>query len=369
MKQRFLVLLPLILALATLPRLTSVNHLQNAPRTIWATNSKHQVRRLTHKERVQRRMERRRERADFSETTGALPDPRQIMDKLRYMAEGHVLYADGAAQHVIEDYLDAGGRSPTLAFELALRACAQKGDENEINSLLDLAEHAGMDRTQMLDSLLQDFSKIGQEKVAESLYEGMSPNPRRFGYLLQSAIKSKDIAGAWSWIKEHDKAGFTIEPGHFNSFIRLCVRKEGVARTERRFQELLELRFCPDDTSFGMLMDAYSKKGNVTACLRWLDKMEAFGLTPGSMHYGQILKACAKSPGKHSFEAERVVRSMRSHQISLTQVDRWHLLEAVGPERFKKACKSMGLCTKLPKLKSGLSQRPQRRKTGARSSN
>ena len=30
----------------------------------------------------------------------------------------------------------------------------------------------GMDRTQMLDSLLQDFSKIGQEKVAESLYDG-----------------------------------------------------------------------------------------------------------------------------------------------------------------------------------------------------
>ena len=64
-----------------------------------------QVRRLTHKERVQNRMERRQERADFSEPTGTLPPPQQIMDKLRYMAEGHVLYAAGAAQHVIEDYV------------------------------------------------------------------------------------------------------------------------------------------------------------------------------------------------------------------------------------------------------------------------
>eukprot|EP00439_Symbiodinium_sp_Y106_P076442 s1073_g15.t1 len=123
--------------------------------------------------------------------------------------------------------------------------------------------------------------------------------------MMDMIARCSDLSFMGSYSSCVIEAGFTIEPGHFNSFIRLCVRKEGVARTERRFQELLELRFCPDDTSFGMLMDAYSKKGNVTACLRWLDKMEAFGLTPGSMHYGQILKACAKSPGKHSFEAER----------------------------------------------------------------
>ncbi|OLQ03730.1 hypothetical protein AK812_SmicGene13279 [Symbiodinium microadriaticum] len=89
MKHRFLAL-SLILALD--PELEKTKLLET-------------VRRLTHKERVQNRMERRRERADFSEPTGTLPRPQQIMGKLRYMAEGHVLYAAGAAQHVIGDYL------------------------------------------------------------------------------------------------------------------------------------------------------------------------------------------------------------------------------------------------------------------------
>ena len=99
------------LSLLTLVRGTAVSKRSlsigtgNTAKPASFSNAPVQVRRLTHKERVQRRMERRRERADFSEKTGALPDPRQIMDKLRYMAEGHVLYADGAAQHVIEDYL------------------------------------------------------------------------------------------------------------------------------------------------------------------------------------------------------------------------------------------------------------------------
>ncbi|CAE7450490.1 unnamed protein product [Symbiodinium natans] len=71
------------------------------------------------------------------------------------------------------------------------------------------------------------------------------------------------------------EAGFTIDKTLFNAFFRLCVRKEGVARAERRLQQLLELRHAPDKTTFGILLDAHAKKGDVTACQKWLKRMEA----------------------------------------------------------------------------------------------
>mmetsp|Transcript_53958 Transcript_53958/g.125951 ORF Transcript_53958/g.125951 Transcript_53958/m.125951 type:complete len:357 (+) Transcript_53958:55-1125(+) len=301
--------------------------------------------RMTRAERLQMRQDRKRQK---TAAPGMGHDAQHVMAQLKFMVKSKT---PKSPLPLLEEYLEIGGRSPTAAYELALKVSAHRPDSKDMMNILQMAVSSGMDKTFLVDALLQELAKVGNQQAA-AMVEGMSPRPQLRYHLLHAAIKDKDVSSALEQMQQLRDAGSSIDKKDINGFLWICVRKEGASKAESRFQHILDMGLQPDGTGFGIMLDAFGKKGDVASCQRWFERMEAANFPSEPMHFQQVLKACAKNPPRHAFCAEQLARSMRSRGFSLGPVDLEYLLRAMGPERYKKVCKSLGLCAKLPKAKA-----------------
>lgn len=299
---------------------------------------------------MQKKSEEKRLRMEQKMQRVSLQEAPDIIETLRLMSLGK---SPGSPTAMLESYIEHQGRSLHLACELAVRATARSGGNEQIEEVLSRASSAGLERAMLLDFLIDELSKQGQLKMAKEYFTELAPSEKRLERLFRAAIKRKDVAQALQYLREMEEEGFVAKASQFNQLLQISVRREGPAQAETRLKSMVEEGLQPTERAFGTLLDAYALKGDVPACQRLLRSMVDHALVPEDMHYGQVLKACAKKGDPHSCHAaEQIARAMRKQRLKLNEANKADLMTVLGARRYSQLCRSLGMHAKPPRSRS-----------------
>lgn len=134
-----------------------------------------------------------------------------------------------------------------------------------------------------------------QEFYVEMRREGLSPNTRTFGKLMEAAAKAASLKDAERWFSEL-KSKFPEEIGQIQyiMLIDAAAREGDLITAEKWFQHLNDSGNILDRRAYHGVMSAAAKAGDMKTSKVWLQKMSSNNLTPNEMTFIAVAEACVE---------------------------------------------------------------------------
>ncbi len=126
--------------------------------------------------------------------------------------------------------------------------------------------------------------------------EGLSPNTRTFGKLMEAAAKAASLKDAERWFEEL-KSKFPEEIGHIQyiMLIDAAAREGDPIAAEKWFQHLNDSGNILDRRAYHGVMSAAAKAGDIETSKVWLRKMSSNNLTPNEMTFIAVAEASVEA--------------------------------------------------------------------------
>ncbi|CAJ1334936.1 unnamed protein product [Effrenium voratum] len=171
----------------------------------------------------------------------------------------------GSADDVLNEMQKAQALVDTVSFNIAINACAQRGDP-------ELAK-------QWLDRL--DAATLQPDTVS---YNG----------LLKACARANRADRSESWMREMGRRSLRASVQSFGSLLDACAKAGQLQRAERWLREMQRSRLQPNQHCYTSLLSGAAKQGDVHRAEGWMRAMEEDGLAD-AVSYGSMLKACGSS--------------------------------------------------------------------------
>ncbi|CAE8611689.1 unnamed protein product [Polarella glacialis] len=125
--------------------------------------------------------------------------------------------------------------------------------------------------------------------------EGITPNEKTFGKLMEAAAKVGEVTVAEGWLRMHVEAGFQLDMMDLNTMAASFAKLGDLKGAERwLFDEAGKLGLSPTTTSFNILMDLARDTREAES---WLERMESSHLLPDLLTYNTLMAVAARGGG------------------------------------------------------------------------
>ncbi|XP_058105443.1 pentatricopeptide repeat-containing protein At3g23020 [Magnolia sinica] len=157
-------------------------------------------------------------------------------------------------------------------------------------------------------------------ETVNDLNEALKPweeslNNKERSIILKEQSNSERALEIFEWFKR--KGCYELNVIHYNIMLRILGKSQRWDQVENLWDEMEQKRITPTNSTYGTLIDVYSKGGLKEEALCWLDKMYKQGLQPDEVTMGIVVQTYKKAG---QFEkAEQFFKSWSSGK--LTQYD------------------------------------------------
>ncbi|CAA0842213.1 Pentatricopeptide repeat-containing protein -mitochondrial [Striga hermonthica] len=205
---------------------------------------------------------------------------------------------------LLKDFLKMDGVLPSSRTFCSLIFCfSRMGKMDRVIELLQLISDDKFEYPYdnfVCSSVISGFVRIGEPELAVGFYE----NAVKSGSLRPNVVTCTSLVSAYcklgkidkvsdlvAWI-ENNKLSFDVV--FYSNWICECFREGLFSEGYRNFRAMVERKVELDAISYTILIDGFSKDGNVEKAVGFLHKMRRDGLEPNLITYTAIILGFCK---------------------------------------------------------------------------
>mmetsp|Transcript_10910 Transcript_10910/g.16275 ORF Transcript_10910/g.16275 Transcript_10910/m.16275 type:complete len:755 (+) Transcript_10910:3-2267(+) len=175
-------------------------------------------------------------------------------------------------------------------------------------------------------------ARAAEKVFAEIVDDGLKPNPKTFGKLIEVYARAGDPQGALRWEQKMTEYGHENNLVTNNEIISAYANANDLKNAEKRLGKMLQNEQA-DIVSFSSVIHACARVYNGKKALTWLRSLQDYGLKPDSTVYTSVIQAL-KFPKDHRpnsgglKEAEKIYREMIAEGIQPSEITMQLLITA-----------------------------------------
>ena len=110
----------------------------------------------------------------------------------------------------------------------------------------------------------------------EMLAAKLQPDKFAFNHVLQAFASTKDATNALMWLNKMPQYNLQGDIVSFNTVLNACV-KDDIDSAVTLWTRMENENIKPDNISYGIMLNAFSKATKGKECLEWIEKMHLSG--------------------------------------------------------------------------------------------
>ncbi|PIN01437.1 hypothetical protein CDL12_26053 [Handroanthus impetiginosus] len=205
---------------------------------------------------------------------------------------------------LLKDFLRIDGVRPSSSTFCLLICCFSR--MGKMDRVIDLLELMSDDRLKypfdnyVCSSVISGFVRIGEPELAVGFYEtavklgSLMPNTVTCTALLTAHCKLRNVDKVSDLIAWMENNMLAFDVVFYSNWIYGCLREGLICEAFQRFREMVDRRVELDNISYTILIDGFSKDGNVEKATGFLYKMRKDGLQPNLVTYTALMLGFCK---------------------------------------------------------------------------
>jgi pentatricopeptide repeat protein len=253
-------------------------------------------------------------------------------------------------------------RIDILAINVVIGFCAEMGDVERAENVLDMAINIGLTPdifsiTNLIKAFIRAGDLKGAHKVLDSMYEKyrVHPDTPIFNILIDGCAVFRDKDRAISLLGLMN-AKYKLKPDLFsmNTAINACAQVGDTVGAFKLFNIMTErLNLKPDEFTFGSLINACAESSNSKASLALLKEIQRLELKSSVEIYNQAIKASSKA-GDDAGSMD-LFRSIQENKIDPNEITMTSLISSYARKGdFESANKLFSLMISKLKIKPNI---------------
>jgi len=185
----------------------------------------------------------------------------------------------------------------TTAYNCVLDVCIKAGDSRSAADLFTKMKVRGYVDVISYNTLLKGMGGgatglTDSHMILKEMRDlGLCPNQITFNSLINYAIRERDITGAWSFIKEMEQDGITIDNFTCSIMCKGLKHASGKDELDRTLDLIERSGVVPDEVLVNTLLDVCIRLRDVKRLQSALKTFRHSGVTPSEHAYGTVLRA------------------------------------------------------------------------------
>ncbi|KAK6914019.1 Pentatricopeptide repeat [Dillenia turbinata] len=164
-----------------------------------------------------------------------------------------------------------------------------------------------------IPSMLEALDRIRDLDEALKPWEETLSNKER-SIILKEQLDWERALEIFEWFKK--KGCYELNVIHYNIILRILGKARKWGEVERLWDEMVMRRIVPINSTYGTLIDVYSKGGRKEDALRWLGRMYKQGMEPDEVTMGIVVQTYKKAG---EFEkAEQFFKNWSAYAANVT---------------------------------------------------
>lgn len=143
-----------------------------------------------------------------------------------------------------------------------------------------------------IPAMLEALEKIGDLDEALKPWEATLTNKER-SILLKEQLGWERAMEIFEWFKR--KGCYEVNVIHYNIMLRVLGKSRQWSEVERLWDEMAERKVEPINSTYGTLIDVYSKGGRRVEAMKWLELMNTREMEPDEVTMGIVVQMYKKA--------------------------------------------------------------------------
>ncbi|KAK9682820.1 hypothetical protein RND81_10G098700 [Saponaria officinalis] len=143
-----------------------------------------------------------------------------------------------------------------------------------------------------IPSMLNDLENVSDLDEAFRPWEARVSNKERT-IILKEQVSWERAMSIFEWFKK--KGCYELNVIHYNIMLRILGKARKWDELERMWDEMRDKKIAPINSTYGTLIDVYSKGGLTEKAVVWLQRMNEEGMQPNEVTMGVVVQMYKKA--------------------------------------------------------------------------